>query len=165
MKNKKGVEKIMTIYWFVIFFIVAAAIIYMTLAFYGEPYDVRKTEADLLAVQVANCFVEDNFLRSEAITGFGKSFEEECRLNFETEDDYGWGERGQFYVMAEITSYGGGVLSTFESGNGDLLDFCELEGKTLPFCFKRSFYVLGKNQEKYQVNILSVVGKTEKNAQ
>jgi len=39
-KNKRGMEKIVSIYWFAILIIVAGGIIYMVSIFYGDPYDV-----------------------------------------------------------------------------------------------------------------------------
>ena len=50
--NKKGTDKIISVYWFTILFIVAGAIVYMAAAFYGEPYDVREIEANILINQI-----------------------------------------------------------------------------------------------------------------
>ena len=61
IKNKKG-DKLISVYWFVILFIVAGAIAYMTVSFYGEPYDIREAEAYALTNKVARCLSEAGYL-------------------------------------------------------------------------------------------------------
>ena len=50
--NKKGGDKIISVYWFAIIFIVATGIVYMVLSFYGKPYDIREIEVDLLTDKI-----------------------------------------------------------------------------------------------------------------
>ena len=61
MKNKKG-DKIISVYWFAILFIVAAAVVYMAALFYGAPYDARGIESDILTNQIADCLSQGGSL-------------------------------------------------------------------------------------------------------
>ena len=51
-KNRIGAEKIISVYWFVILIIIAGAVVAMVSLFYGSPYDVRVTEANIMINQV-----------------------------------------------------------------------------------------------------------------
>jgi hypothetical protein len=166
--NKKAADKIISVYWFAILFIVAAAIVYMVFSFYGEPYDVRELEANAMINQVADCFSKGGDLKEEVL---GENFKENflviCNLNFEVEDVYKWKEQQQYYLEVNFLEFPSEQnIFQVKEGNEALKEFCDLEGKNLPFCLERSFYVINKTSiDQYQVNILSIVKKTEKNVQ
>ncbi len=164
VKGKKG-EKVISVYWFVILFIVAAAIVYMTAVFYGNPYDVREIEADILTDKIAECLTDSGYLAD--LKGMNQeNFMQKCNLNFETEDVYGWKEQEQFYVEAEVREFdtaNPGILLKVNKGNENFKDFCSIKGEGLPFCLERNFYSIDKQGNKYDIRILSVVGKVEKN--
>ncbi|MCK5043898.1 hypothetical protein KAR52_02765 [Candidatus Pacearchaeota archaeon] len=172
MKNKKGTDKIISMYWFVILFLVAAAIVYMAAIFYGEPYDVREIEAHILANQIANCVAEGGYLKENILFDeeFKNNFLEQCDLNFNVEDVYGWKELEQYYLKIEFYTFDpnmqdnlGDLKFDFFEGNINLKDDCDRMGRNFPICVERSFYTLGKDNQKYAVKILSIVRKTEKN--
>ncbi|MDP2628749.1 MAG: hypothetical protein Q8P15_02540 [Nanoarchaeota archaeon] len=165
-KNKKGAEKIISVYWFAILFIVAGAMVYMVSSFYGKPYDVREIEAGLLTDKIAGCVSEAGYIQSVVLSqGFDNSFFDFCNLNFETEDAYGWKEQGQYYTEISIYNFNSEqVLSVIKEGNENLKEFCELGGGNLPVCLKRSLYTIAKDNSQYKIDILSVIRKTEKNA-
>lgn len=165
--NKTGADKIISVYWFAILFIVAAAIAYMAISFYGKPYDVRELEANALTNRVADCFSQNGYLKEEVLTdGFKETFLEQCNLNFEVENAYDWKTTGQFYVEVEILDFNSkNRVSQISGGNGNLESFCEVKGEGSPLCLRRSLYSIDKENTQYQINILSIVRKTEKNAQ
>jgi hypothetical protein len=172
MKNKKGGDKIISVYWFAILFIVAAAVVYMVSSFYGAPYDVREAEADILIDKVADCISEGGYLKNNVLSeGFSGNFMGICSLNFETEDYRDWKTVGQYYVELEIFEFNTtSLVLSLQEGNSELKDFCELKGESLPVCLERSFYLVDNlgngqtgTQSQYQINVLSVVRKTEKN--
>lgn len=171
MKNKKGADKIISMYWFVILFLVAAAIVYMAAIFYGAPYDVREIEANILANQIAGCISEGGYLKENVLFNeeFKANFLEECDLNFNVEDAYGWKELEQYYLKIEFYNFEqnmpdnlGALKFDFSTGNINLKNDCS-EGKNFPICVERSFYALGKDNQQYIIKILSIVRKTEKN--
>ena len=165
--NKKA-EKIISVYWFAILFIVAATVVYMAAVFYGQPYDAREVEADILTDKIADCISYSGYLKDFVLQeGFDDNFLEVCNLNFNVEDFSGWREQGQYYVELEITEFNtGDSLIQLTEGNSGLESFCFTEGKNLPYCLERKFYVLGMNageQNQYSVDTLVIVRKTEKN--
>jgi len=156
--NKKG-EKLISVYWFAILFIVAAAIVYMTALFYGAPYDVRELEADILTDKIAECFSKGGYFNEEIDEG---NFLQECNLNFDIGEVSGSGERGKYYVEVNVFNFGEeNSFLKIDEGNVNLNLNCGLEGKTQPRCLERSFYVIDEQGEGYEIKILSVVGSEE----
>ena len=157
----------MAIYWFAILFIVAAAIVYMVSSFYGKPYDVRDIEANLLADRVVMCMSEGGYIQQGFLDGsIGQNFLEDCNLNFNTEDTYGW-DNDQYYLEVNISKFNSFEQPFFtdSEGNVNLKDFCELKGDNLPYCVLRKFYIIDAQQNQYEADVLSIVRKTEKNVQ
>lgn len=165
LKDLRG-DKIISVYWFAILFIVAGAVIYMVFLFYGKPYDFRKIESDILTTQISRCISEAGYLNEEVFEdGFKENFTGVCNLNFQVEDAYGWREQGQYFVEVEFLDFDSKqILFSVSEGNVNLKEFCDKKSKNLPVCLDRGFYSLDKNGKKYQINILSIVRKTEKNA-
>jgi len=164
--NKKG-DKLISVYWFAILFIVAGGIVYMVSAFYGKPYDVRLAEADILTSKIARCVSEAGYLKEGVLTeDFKNNFMESCAINFQAEDVYNWREQGQYYVEIEFLDFNTKQkISQISEGNQGLKPDCGLEGKGFPVCVDRKFYSIDKDGNQYQIKILSIVRKTEKNVQ
>jgi len=154
--NKKGTDKILSVYWFVILFITAGGIIYMVSGFYGNPYDVREIEANIMLNKVAECLSEGIYLNKEIVEN-KENFFEECHLNFNVEDSYGW-NNNQYYL--EIRDF------NIAEGNLNLKEVCNLKGEKSVSCVERNFYLPYSDEENkgVMINVLSVVRKTEKNA-
>src|SRR3989338_7034690 len=90
IKNKRGAEKIISIYWFAILIIIAGSVVAMVSLFYGMPYDVREQEANIMINQVSNCLSENGKLNQKLFSEdktFNENYnlKEECNLIFETE--------------------------------------------------------------------------------
>lgn len=164
IKGKKG-DKLISVYWFAILFIVAAAIVYIVAIFYGKPYDVRGLEADMLADKVADCFSNAGYIRGDWESITNDNFLQTCGLNFNVEDFKGWDD-DQYYIEFKINVFGldnsKPLLDIFE-GNINFRDSCQLEGENSVVCLDRDLYVIDEENNQYKLNILSVVGKVEKN--
>jgi len=164
--NRRGTDKVLSVYWFAVLFIVAGGVVYMVAVFYGTPYDVREVEANLLINKVADCVATGGSLNEN----FGKIIDETtllqiCEINFNVEDEFSWKE-DQFYVRINEGSLDvqTGTI-TFDGklipvGNSELEGLCELGGKTMPKCVERSFYVSDGNV----IKIFVAVKKVDKNA-
>ena len=165
--DKRGGDKVISVYWFAILFIVAAGIAYMTIAFYGKPYDVRQIEADALTDKAANCISYAGYINEAVLTGdFRNNFMTECGITFDTEDAYDWKESPQFYLETTVSDFNSKTtLSSFASGDSTLKESCGLKGQSLPVCLERKFYTIDKDNKQYEVKILSIVRKIEKNVQ
>jgi len=164
-RDKKGSDRIVSVYWFAILFIVAAAIVYLVVSFYGKPYDVRGVEANVLTSRVADCFSKGGYLVESSLQFNSENFLEKCDLIFQTENDYDWNTLKQYYVEVSVTDFnsGGEIIPSIDVGNINLKDSCGKEGENLPVCVRRSFYSVDRENNQYKVNIIAVVRKTEKN--
>jgi len=170
IKNKHGSEKLLSVYWFAILFIVAAGIVYMALLFYGIPYDVREAEANLLLNKVSDCLVQNQYLNNEIfLEGFEETFLEKCGLTFEVENFGEWKD-DQYYVEFFIFSFDdtqeknkGGILTGAKAGEFHLRDLHSTKLDKSPFGIERSFYALDESNVMYVVEILSIVNKEGKN--
>ena len=159
--NKSG-EKVISVYWFAIMFIVAAAIVYMVAIFYGEPYDIRKMEAEILTNRISDCLNEGGYLIQENLDE--ESFMKNCDLNFNVEDDYNWKQEEQYYFKVEISNFEtDGFIKKIEEGNFNLGILCEDKIDESIKCLERDFYSIDKENNQYKINILSVIKKIEKN--
>ena len=167
--NKRG-DKIISVYWFAILFIVAAGVVYMASVFYGAPYDVREIEADILADKIAECISEGGKLNED----WGKLNEnnllEICDLNFDVEEFRDW-DNDQHYV--EINYYAvniatdgnmdlGSKTPKSSAGDSGLIELCDFKGDYSSVCLERRFYVLDGNNRAV-IEIKSIVKKIEKN--
>lgn len=163
--NRKGAEKIMSIYWFAIIFIVAAAIVYLAYSFYGKPYDIREIEVGLLSDRVADCLNHAGYIKDNWPGLNEENFFTECGLNFNVEDTRGW-EDDQYYVMVRISDFNSDAeLNLISAGNENLRLNCATEGRNLPVCLERKMYSIDKANAQYEIEMLSIVRKTEKNVQ
>jgi hypothetical protein len=72
LKNKKGAEKILAIYWFAILVLVSAGIFSIVYSF-QNPYDVRGLEASILTGKVASCLAPQGILDSKILENIGSS--------------------------------------------------------------------------------------------
>jgi len=159
IKNKRGTDKVLSVYWFAVLFIVVTGVVYMTFLYYGKPYDVRDIEANLLLEKVSDCLSNGGRLSGEWNSINSENFPEKCSLNFNVEDTGGW-KKDQYYVNVKFRNFNEDSFSELaEFGNPNLEIFC---GKSV-VCSEREFYTLDKENKQYSIKIKSVVGKTEKN--
>ena len=125
--NKRG-DKVLSIYWFFILFIVAGGITYMVYTFYGSPYDVRMVESTALSNQIANCITNKGYLNDSVFNqNFSKNFLSDCHLNFNVENVYNWKNQAQYYAEIGIYKFDpdsfnllGGRLVDVSAGNINL---------------------------------------------
>jgi len=172
MKNNKifmgkiGAEKTISVYWFAILIIVAAAVVYMVTFVYGKPYDIRGAESEILSNNIADCVSEGGYLKENILSNpsFEENFLETCKINLETRDFPG--TKGEYYIEINFYDFNtkNRINSSIYAGDINLKQYCGLEGKSLPACSNKSFYVIDKNQTAYMINIISAVNKVDKNA-
>lgn len=158
IKEKEGAEKIMSVYWFVILFLVAGAIVYMVAVFYGDPYDVREIETNILMNNIAYCLTKEDGKLREIDEDFRSNFLELCNLNLKTKDD-----EIQYYIEIEFQDFD--TKEVFEYKN---IEKGNINLKNNPntgsiFSNSKSFYVLGNEGEEIIVKIFIVISKTKEN--
>ena len=161
IKEKKGAEKIMSVYWFAILFLVAGAIVYMVSIFYGSPYDVREIEANILINNVADCLSENGKLRYGLNDDLKSNFLELCHLNLNTKD-----EEIQYSLEIEFRDFKTDEVLDYNIVEGNInlkTTFEATPSSNSIFKSEKSFYVLNNKDEEIIVKIFSIIRKTEKN--
>jgi hypothetical protein len=165
LRNKKGAEKLISIYWFAILILVAGTLVYMVSVFYGNPYDVREIETNILVNKIADCLSDKGKLRYQLTEEFKADFLEKCHLNFGNEN-----EELEYYLRVEFYNFETNNLLDFRisEGNINLKNYIEdFPDSNSVISTSKSFYVLNdKNEEiprELIVKILSIIRKTEKN--
>lgn len=169
MKNKKGADKIVSVYWFAILILIAGGIFAMVTIFYSHPYDIRTTEANILGEKIADCISQGGILNIDVFSeGFNEEFKEKilenCKLNFDTEEI--WEDELQYYFRVDFFKLPDlNLVFEIEGGNLNLVSNCEIEGEgyeKLAKCATNKFYSTA-GSEQVLVKILTIVRKTEKN--
>jgi hypothetical protein len=176
-KDKKGTDKILSIYWFVVLTLISGGIFAMVYTFYGPPYDVRGIESEILAERIADCISTKGIISADFFTGegfnpgVGNTFSNKCNFNFNVEEGYGEREEIQYFYKVEF--YTPASLAnpsfSFQDGNGNWESECFIKKENnkdyarLAKCTERRFYALSRGGEQYLIKILSVIGKSEKN--
>lgn len=167
LNDKKAIEKIMSLYWFIILIIVAFGVFAMVYNFYNYPYDIREIESEFLTNKISDCISSSGKINSYVFEeNFTEDFLNICSLNLNVEDFQLWKENPQYYV--NVGFYNEGNLNLeIEEGNKNLISSCaetekEIEDEKLAKCLDREF-LSSYQDEIYLIKVLSVVRKTEKN--
>ena len=164
--QKKGMEKIMSVYWFVILALVAGAIVFMVYSFYGNPYDVRHIEAEVLSNKIIECLSGDDGL-VKIDNNFNEDFLNKCHLDFQTED-----EKTQYYVEVKFYDFNSNTPLNFEiTGKGDvnLKNYLgDLQNSDAVGFSNKSFYIMDKENNGGKergviVSITAIVDKSNEN--
>lgn len=157
--NKKGTNKILSMYWFAILLIVVGGVVSMVTIFYNSPYDVREIEGNLMINQIVDCISEHENLNSKVFEDFDVL--EEC--NFK-EDLFG-GDGEYFFNFSIYNFSDSKLVNSFSEGNNKLKADCNIEDEDyekLSKCIGREVYLVNEN-DLYKINILSAVKKVKKN--
>ena len=179
--NKKGEEKIISVYWFIMLILVAGGIFLMVSSFYNYPYDVREAEAEILSEKLASCIYSGGKFNPELmhISDTQISFKEEFRDNFldkcdlilDGEDSF---DKIQYYIQIDffkVESFRNmkGKLNkvfSISEGNPNWISDCNFKEESygrLVFCTEKEFFAYANENNQYKVKIISMVRKTEQN--
>lgn len=157
--NRKGDERVLILYWFIIFIIISIAIISGVISFYGHPLDIREKESEILSSKMIDC-ITDNGRLNTAISLSKEEFLDNCNLFFKDESNTEYVDKTQYYIEIKINEE-----VRFKEGNEDYLAFCKQEESKLriPICNTKKFYIL-ENDNIVNVEVLSAIRKVEQNA-
>jgi hypothetical protein len=175
--NKKGAEKIISVYWFIILILVAGGIYGMVYVFYDHPYDIRELEANILINNIADCISQKGVIDNQifnATSGdvdenFKNNFLDVCKINFKVENEFDWNKNEQYYIGVSFYSVENldKPFSIISKGNTKLVSDCDIKDKKvfgiLSKCVKKRFYSVTKENKQILIDVLSIVRKTEKN--
>ena len=166
--NKKANEQTLSIYWFVLLFIIAGAIVFGVSMLYGNPMDVRSTEASILADHIGDCISQGGKMTHPMEYWTNENVLDTCGISLNVEDAFEWDNDQIYFNISFINFNDNGVYSSTDIfkeiavGNSGFLYLCN-EGETSPVCIQRQFFVLDNNEE-VLVKVFTAIRKTEKNA-
>ena len=157
--NRKGDERVLSMYWFILFIIVAVAIVSAVLIFYSYLLDVRSTEAGILSDRVVDCLSDGGNLNVAKLDEAEKNLESACNLILKDESKEKYKEmKSQYYIKVEANG------KLIEAGDRDFLAYCGQKSKlNIPVCFEKKLFVLNGN-EFVSMKITTAVRKVEQNA-
>lgn len=159
INNKIGDERILSLYWFIVFIIVAIAIVSAVLIFYSHPVDVRGAEASILTDKVIDCLVDNGNLNSGKLDEAEKNLEAACNLILADESNDKYKDmKSQYYIKVEAKG------KLIQTGDSSFLAYCKETSKTnIPVCWEKKLFILDNNAFT-SVKIITAVRKVEQNA-
>lgn len=175
-KDKKGTDKLLSLYWFAIILIVSFGIFAMVYVFYSAPYEIREMESEILSNKIADCFSRQGRINPGIFSekGFNSEFDlfEECNLNFEVEDEYDWEDEEQYFVETEFYTLDDlrNPKLVLSEGNLNWKPNCFIKNKKqedferFVKCREERIYAVDEGSNQFLVKILVGVAKIEKNA-
>ncbi len=183
--NRKGADKILSVYWFAVLFLVASGVFGMVYVFYKYPFDVREMEGQIITNRISECISHQGVLASEWIDNSDGTestrekikIRDKCNLDFSSEfDNEQYYVRVDFYDMNnfkietkdETEKILSSPMKTIFDGNENLKSDCEIQTKKdferQAKCFEEKFYAVDEKNNHLIIKITSAVRKTEKNA-
>lgn len=171
--NNRGDERLLSIYLFVIYIIVAIGVVSGVLVFYGSPLDVRTVEAGILNDKIIECLAPQGNLNSELLNE-NFSLTDFCNLNFKDNTQKSAGDE-QYAVKLDLFNFESclkegsdgkvkcdesGMIKEITTGKMNFLEFCFARGDKIPQCSKKEIYLLN-NEKGVLLRIVSAVGKIE----
>ena len=140
IEDKRGGERYITPWMFLVWIIIGVAIVIGVLIFNSARIDVREKEAEILAVNLINCLVDNGYLREGVLDDF--DIFEECNLDREVigNEDYWF----------NVSIYGGELKKEFIGGVKDFEVRCRLaesaEAEQLAKCSWKTIHVLDEDR-------------------
>lgn len=146
MLNKKGGEKLLSIWWFFVLAIVGVGISAGVLIYHSTDVDIREIEAENLYEKISNCVTEQGFLIDDILKEDFNIFEE-CKLK----EEIFW-EGSVFYFNIQIFNESGNRIKQIREGDFSFERDCEIqeedeEGKKIkaeyyPRCIRKKEMIL-----------------------
>jgi hypothetical protein len=149
--NKKGTEKILSIWWFFVLAVIGGGIVLGVLIYYSAETSIKKVEAEVLNEKIFDCVINNGYLNEKV---FDKNLTfNECKLN---EKVFGKGSNFFFKIsvydrdkLVNETAYGD---YSFEK-NCPINE--KITTKRFPGCYFRNKNVLNKEEKELKLIILT----------
>lgn len=172
--DKKGEEKMMSVYWFIMVVVIAGGVVAMVSMFHGNAYDVREVEANLVVNKFSDCVSESGKLNEDFLNNSdlkqNVSLESVCSFDFAANSaKYGDKERSEYFLEGRFSEFSSGKhLENYSAGSLEFKPQCKTQNETQKYdrfvrCVNRTFYVSSGSGSSYEINVLSAVSKSDKN--
>jgi len=153
--NKKAVEKIFSLWWFVSLVIVGAAIVVVVLTYFGTAVDTRDIEASMLQEKIMDCIVKNGYLKQEIIKMDKENFLEFCKINKNL-----FGKNSVYLINLTIYNSTKHEQFSFITGEKSYQQDCAISqritAKSYPFCISSNEAAIYFNLEKFEKELWSV---------
>ncbi len=119
--NKKGGEKLLSIWWIFALAVIGAGVVLSVLAYHSVGIDIREVEANIIYEKIVSCVIKQGFLIDELTE---KDFDvfEKCQLNKEI-----FGEGSDFYFNIQIFNETDYLMKEVEGGDFSFEKDCEIQ--------------------------------------
>ena len=141
--NKKGGEKLLSIWWFFVLIVIGGGIFMGVLIYYSVDINVNPVEADILAERILNCISDNANLNGEI---FNPDFDifSKCNLNPSL-----FGKPSYYFI--DISIYDGNIfIFNMTRGDYSFKADCLIQEKVIanyfPKCAKKIDYVIYNNK-------------------
>lgn len=150
--EKKGVEKLISIWWFFVLFIVGTGIVLGVMIYYSAETSVKKVEAEILNQRIFDCITNENYLNPKV---FENNFEvfDGCGFNSEV---FG---KGSFFYFKILIYNETGLVAEKNYGDFAIDKNCKIaekmSAKRFPECFARNKIVFDEKNKEIKLVVLT----------
>lgn len=150
--NKKAVEKLISIWWFFVLFVVGVGVVLGVMIYYSAETGVKKVEAEILNQRIFDCLVNNGHLNQRIFENNFGVFSE-CGLS---EEVFG---KGSFFYFKALVYNETDLIN--EKGYGDFSvdKDCKVmekvETKRFPECFSRNMTVFDDKDKEIKLMVLT----------
>ena len=127
-KDRRGSEKLLSIWWFFVLVIIGGGIVIGLLIFYNADLDVRQVEADILTGKIMSCVNDNRVFREDIFSDVEKIYGK-CGLNKEIIEK-------DFYFRISISDESG-LIKEIKGGRSEFEEECDIENKVKAEKFPR----------------------------
>lgn len=149
--NKKAVEKMISVWWFFVLFVIAMGIVLGVMVYYSSETVVKKVEAESLNQRVFDCITDKGYLNKKVFESFDVL--QACGLNPEV-----FGKGSLFYI--KVSAYDKtGLINEKAYGDFSIDKNCKVVEKVstrrFPECFSKNITVLDNNDKEIKLFVLT----------
>jgi hypothetical protein len=170
--NKKGDERVLSVYLYIIYIIVLFGVASGVLIFYGSSMDVRNAEAGILIDSSIDCISENGKIDS-AVFSENFNLSEFCKFNL-VDGSSKAKNRIPYFLKMEIFNFSScekknldydckKLVSESSSGDSKYFDYCGMNEKKFPQCEIKYVYLFGDDNS-FLIKFYGVVDKYEQNS-
>ena len=156
MKNKKGDDRLLAIWLFVILGLIGISIVVSVWIFFSAGFDIRYEEAETLIDKITYAISDSGYIDKEI---FNDNYDilKKAQINPKFFDN-----GGLMYFNITIYNFNS-INKSIPKGNGEYEIYCRINGKYFPKCFEKMFLLTDPTNSSniYRVKILSAANLKE----
>ncbi len=161
--DKKAGSRILLVYWYILFLIVAIVVLITTSLFYSGAIDVKEAEAKILHDKIVECLNNHGKLNSEIDYNDVNSLIKKCDFYLNAEN------MANYFFLIHIYDKNDDIIKTLKFGQPSIKLDCDMNtkrvtGRTIAGCSEREMFARQQNifpekSEEIKINIFTGVRK------